>query len=50
MRVALFATCFNDTMFPEAPKATVRLLERLGCRVEFPLAQTCCGQMFTNTG
>lgn len=50
LRVALFATCFNDTMFPEAPKATVRLLERLGCRVEFPLAQTCCGQMFTNTG
>ena len=30
MRVALFATCFNDTMFPEAPKATVRLLERTG--------------------
>ncbi len=49
-RVALFATCLGDTMFPEAPKATVRLLERLGCRVEFPLAQTCCGQMHTNTG
>lgn len=49
-RVALFATCFNDTMFPEAPKATVRLLERLGVTVEFPAAQTCCGQMFTNTG
>ncbi|HPB71812.1 MAG TPA: (Fe-S)-binding protein, partial [Phycicoccus sp.] len=50
MRVALFATCFNDTMFPQTPKATVALLERLGCEVEFPLAQTCCGQMFTNTG
>jgi len=50
LRVALFATCFNDTMFPEAPRATVLLLERLGCRVEFPRAQTCCGQMFTNTG
>ncbi|HEX5427457.1 MAG TPA: (Fe-S)-binding protein [Pedococcus sp.] len=50
LRVALFATCFNDTMFPEAPKATVQLLERLGCTVEFPEAQTCCGQMFTNTG
>jgi L-lactate dehydrogenase complex protein LldE len=49
-RVALFATCFNDTMFPEAPKATVRLLERLGVEVDFPMAQTCCGQMFTNTG
>jgi len=49
-RVALFATCFNDTMWPEAPRATVTLLERLGCTVEFPRAQTCCGQMFTNTG
>ncbi|MGO0575021.1 (Fe-S)-binding protein [Ornithinimicrobium panacihumi] len=49
-RVALFATCFNDTMWPEAPRATVALLERLGCTVEFPRAQTCCGQMFTNTG
>ena len=50
LKVALFATCFNDTMWPETPKATVRLLERLGCRVEFPAAQTCCGQMLTNTG
>lgn len=50
LRIALFATCFNDTMWPETPKATVRLLERLGCRVEFPEEQTCCGQMLTNTG
>lgn len=50
VRVALFATCFNDVMWPETPKAVVRLLRRLGCDVEFPLAQTCCGQMFTNTG
>lgn len=50
MRVALFATCFNDTMWPETPKAVVTVLERLGVTVEFPLEQTCCGQMFTNTG
>jgi L-lactate dehydrogenase complex protein LldE len=37
-------------MWPETPKAVVRLLERLGCTVEFPFAQTCCGQMMTNTG
>jgi L-lactate dehydrogenase complex protein LldE len=48
--VALFATCISDMMFPDTPKATTLLLERLGCRVEFPEAQTCCGQMFTNTG
>lgn len=50
MKVALFATCFNDTMWPNTPRATVLLLERLGVEVEYPLAQTCCGQMFTNTG
>ncbi|EAP98098.1 hypothetical protein JNB_14078 [Janibacter sp. HTCC2649] len=50
LRVALFATCFNDTMWPETPKAAVRLLERLGVTVEFPMGQTCCGQMMTNTG
>lgn len=50
IRVALLATCFNDLMWPKTPKAVVRLLRRLGCDVEFPVEQTCCGQMFTNTG
>lgn len=50
MRVALFATCFNDTLWPETPKAVVAVLERLGVTVEFPFEQSCCGQMFTNTG
>src|SRR5215467_14365432 len=50
MRVALFVTCLADTLFPDVGKATVRLLERLGHRVEFPQAQTCCGQMHVNTG
>ncbi len=50
MRVALFITCFNDTLFPETGKATVEVLERLGIEVDFPLDQTCCGQMHFNTG
>jgi L-lactate dehydrogenase complex protein LldE len=50
MRVALFITCLNDTMFPETGKAVVRLLTRLGHEVDFPTAQTCCGQMHFNTG
>ncbi|HYB85216.1 MAG TPA: (Fe-S)-binding protein [Streptosporangiaceae bacterium] len=50
MRVALFVTCLADTLFPDVGKATVRLLERLGHQVEFPQAQTCCGQMHVNTG
>src|SRR5919112_1913231 len=50
MRVALFVTCFNDTLFPEAGRAVVEVLERLGCEVDFPLEQTCCGQMHVNSG
>ena len=50
MRVALFTTCVVDALFPEAGRATVRLLERLGQPVEFPLEQTCCGQMHANSG
>ena len=50
MRVALFVTCLADTLFPQAGRATVALLERLGHRVDFPAAQTCCGQMHVNTG
>jgi L-lactate dehydrogenase complex protein LldE len=50
MRIALFVTCLADTLFPGVGKATTVLLERLGHRVEFPQAQTCCGQMHVNTG
>ena len=50
MRISLFITCYNDTLFPETGKCVVRLLERLGHDVAFPLEQTCCGQMHYNTG
>ncbi|WP_196452195.1 (Fe-S)-binding protein [Planomonospora sp. ID82291] len=50
MRVALFITCVNDTLFPGTGRAVVTLLRRLGCEVDFPQAQTCCGQMHVNTG
>jgi L-lactate dehydrogenase complex protein LldE len=50
VRAALFITCFNDTLFPETGRATVEVLERLGEEVDFPLEQTCCGQMHFNTG
>jgi L-lactate dehydrogenase complex protein LldE len=45
MRTALFATGLADTMFPEAVKATVRLLERLGHDRVFSRGQTCCGEV-----
>lgn len=50
MRVALMVTCLGDALFPEVGVATVRLLRRLGHEVEFPQAQTCCGQPHFNSG
>lgn len=50
MRISLFVTCLTDTVAPEAGRAVVRLLERLGHTVEFRPAQTCCGQMHLNSG
>jgi L-lactate dehydrogenase complex protein LldE len=50
MNIALFITCYNDTLFPETGKAVVSILERLGHSVHFPMEQTCCGQMHYNTG
>ena len=49
-RASLFITCLNDTLFPQAGRAVVSLLDRLGVAVDFPLQQTCCGQMHFNTG
>ncbi|WP_018017698.1 (Fe-S)-binding protein [Corynebacterium capitovis] len=50
MRIALFATCIVDAMYPETAQATVRILERLGHTVTFPERQACCGQMHINSG
>ena len=50
MRVALFVTCLGDAVIPEAGRATVTVLERLGHEVVFPREQTCCGQMHANSG
>ena len=50
MRIGLFITCLTDTLFPDTGKAVVTLLERLGHQVEFPMEQSCCGQMHFNSG
>jgi L-lactate dehydrogenase complex protein LldE len=50
VRVALFATCLGDTMFPGVVRSTVRVLERLGQEVVFDAEQTCCGQLHLNSG
>jgi L-lactate dehydrogenase complex protein LldE len=43
-------TCLGDALFPDVGVATVRLLRRLGVAVDFPRAQTCCGQPHFNSG
>ncbi|MFZ2015733.1 MAG: (Fe-S)-binding protein [Nocardioides sp.] len=50
MRVALMVTCVNDAIFPDVGLAVVEVLNRLGVDVDFPEAQTCCGQPMVNTG
>src|SRR5204863_7508249 len=50
MKVSLMITCLGDVLFPDVGVATVRLLRRLGVEVDFPGAQTCCGQPHFNSG
>lgn len=50
MKVALFVTCLTDQFYAQAGVDTVRLLRHLGVEVDFPPAQTCCGQPAYNAG
>lgn len=49
-KVSLFVPCFVDQLLPEVAVDTVKVLRRIGCTVEFPEDQTCCGQPAFNTG
>jgi L-lactate dehydrogenase complex protein LldE len=50
MRVSLFIPCFVDAFSPQVGIAMVKVLERLGHEVDYPEAQTCCGQPPFNAG
>ena len=49
-RVSLFVTCVVDQLFPKVGLAMAEVLERIGYQVDFPEAQTCCGQPAFNSG
>ncbi len=49
-RVSLFVTCVVDQLFPRVGMAMAEVLERIGYQVDFPEAQTCCGQPAFNSG
>ncbi len=50
MRASLFITCLNDLFFPQVGESVVRVLRHLDVAVDFPSAQTCCGQPLLNSG
>jgi L-lactate dehydrogenase complex protein LldE len=49
-RVSIFVTCIVDQVFPKVGLAMAEVLERIGYQVDFPSAQTCCGQPAFNSG
>ncbi len=49
-RVSLFVTCIVDQVFPKVGLAMADVLERAGYKLDFPAAQTCCGQPAFNSG
>lgn len=50
MRVGLFIPCYIDQLYPQVGVATVDVLHSQNVELEFPSAQTCCGQPMANTG
>jgi L-lactate dehydrogenase complex protein LldE len=50
VKASLFITCLADQLYPEVGLSVVRVLRKLGCEVDFPEAQVCCGQPAFNAG
>lgn len=50
MTVGLFIPCYVNQLYPNAAKATLQLLQKLGVDVVYPPKQTCCGQPMANSG
>ncbi|MBI3509328.1 MAG: (Fe-S)-binding protein [Bacteroidetes bacterium] len=50
MIVDLFIPCFVDQLFPDTALNMVKVLERVGCGVNYDHEQTCCGQPAHNAG
>lgn len=50
MKVSLFVTCLSEMFYQNVAKDVVEVLERLGCDIDFPKGQICCGQPAYNSG
>jgi glycolate oxidase iron-sulfur subunit len=49
-RVAMMAGCIANISFARLNEATVRVLQKNGCEVVIPVAQTCCGALHVHAG
>jgi L-lactate dehydrogenase complex protein LldE len=50
MIIDIFIPCFIDQIFPDTAVNMVKVLEKLGCGVNYNSEQTCCGQPAFNAG
>lgn len=50
MRVSLFIPCLSEHMAAESAMNMVRVLDHLGCEIDYVEDQTCCGQPAFNSG
>ena len=50
MNVQMFIPCFVDQLYPQTAFNMVKVLEKLGCTVNYNANQTCCGQPAFNAG
>jgi L-lactate dehydrogenase complex protein LldE len=50
MEVALFVPCFIDQLYPNVARQMIKVLEKVGCSIQYNANQTCCGQPAFNAG
>ncbi len=50
MIVDIFIPCFIDQIYPDTAMNMVKVLEKVGCTVNYNPDQTCCGQPAFNAG
>ncbi len=50
MIVDIFIPCFIDQLYPDTASNMIRVLEKLGCGINYNPEQTCCGQPAFNAG
>lgn len=50
IKVGFFKGCLMDTIFAETNKATINLLQEIGCEIVVPNIQNCCGALHGHSG